>query len=331
MPRKMILDCDTGTDDAVAIMLAALHPDIELVACTTVNGNVAVENCTDNTLRTLDFIGCSHVPVYEGAVRPIVRVDSPLPRELQNKGKIHPTELPLPAAKSTKRDTGAVEFLIETYRRATEDIVLVPVGPLTNIAAALVADPSFVTRVPEVVIMGGAHDHGNITPSAEFNIWADPEAAAIVFAAGFRKITLVPLDATHKAVVTSAQCARLDELQTPAGIAAARFISQRIKGYDASQPMASPGSAPVHDAVCVNFLIDPAVVSTLHVHVAVETRGDLTLGRTVMDFKHRNRLPPNCHVAMDADAALFNATLYKTFSTARGRAGLERDDATKGG
>ena len=314
MPRKMILDCDTGTDDAVAIMLAALHPAIELLACTTVNGNVPVQNCTDNTLRTLDFIGRSDVPVYEGAARPIVRLDFPLPRELQNKGKIHGTELPLPAARSSKQGTGAVEFLIETYRQAKEDIVLVPVGPLTNIAAALVADPTFVKRVPEVVIMGGAHDHGNITPAAEFNVWADPEAAAIVFAAGFDKITLVPLDATHKAVVTSEQCARLDELQTPAGVAAARFISQRIKGYDISQPMPVLGSAPVHDAVCVNFLIDPAVVGTERVHVAVETRGDLTLGRTVMDFKHRNRLPPNCDVAMDADAALFNATLYKTFS-----------------
>ena len=267
----MILDCDTGTDDAVAIMLAALHPAIELLACTTVNGNVPVQNCTDNTLRTLDFIGRSDVPVYEGAARPIVRLDFPLPRELQNKGNIHGTELPLPPARSSKQGTGAVEFLIETYRQAKEDIVLVPVGPLTNIAAALVADPTFVKRVPEVVIMGGAHDHGNITPAAEFNVWADPEAAAIVFAAGFDKITLVPLDATHKAVVTSEQCARLDELQTPAGVAAAQFIGQRIKGYDVSQPMPVLGSAPVHDAVCVNFLIDPAVVGTERVHVAVET------------------------------------------------------------
>src|SRR5271155_4183338 len=117
MPRKMILDCDTGTDDAVAIMLAALHPKTELLACTTVNGNVPVHNCTDNTLRTLDFIGRSDVPVYEGSARPIVRMDFPLPREQQNKGQIHGLELPLPDPRSTKQRTGAVEFLIETYRQ----------------------------------------------------------------------------------------------------------------------------------------------------------------------------------------------------------------------
>jgi inosine-uridine nucleoside N-ribohydrolase len=318
MRRKMILDCDTGTDDAVAIMLAALHPGIELLACTTVNGNVDVRYCTENTLRTLDFIHRSDVPVYEGSSRPIVRLDFPLPRTAQNKGRIHGNELPIPAATSRKQETGAVEFLVETFRNATDEIVLVPVGPLTNIAAALVLDPKFVERVPEIVIMGGAHATGNITPSAEFNVWADPEAAAIVFAAGFRKLTLVPLDATHQALVTSEQCARLDALGTPAGIAAARFIGQRIKGYDESQPMAILGSAPVHDAVCVNFLVSPSVIKTETIHVAVETRGELTLGRTVMDVKHRGRAPPNCDVAFSADASLFNQTMLETFARVAG-------------
>ena len=313
MARKIILDCDTGTDDAVAIMLAALHPAIELLACTTVNGNVAVEHCTDNTLRTLDFIGCPQVPVYQGATRPIVRADFPVTRGAQNKGQIHGTELPLPPPTSRKQDTGAVEFLIETYRGASDEIVLVAVGPLTNLAAALISDSRFVELMPELVIMGGAHAYGNITPSAEFNIWADPEAAAIVFAAGFRKLTLVPLDATHQAGVTGAQCAALEALGTPAGIAAGRLIGQRIKGYDAVQPMAVPGSAPVHDAVCVNFLIDPAVIATEHLHVAVETRGEWTLGRTVVDVKRRGRVAPNCHFALGADAALFNRTLSETF------------------
>jgi inosine-uridine nucleoside N-ribohydrolase len=324
MARKMILDCDTGTDDAVAVMLAALHPHIELVGCTTVNGNVEIHYCTENTLRTLDFIGRSDVPVYEGSRRPIVRLDFPLPREAQNKGRIHGTELPIPAAKSRKQETGAVEFLIETYRNATDEIVLVPVGPLTNIAAALLLDPKFVEHVPEVVIMGGAHATGNITPSAEFNIWADPEAAAIVFAAGFRKVTLVPLDATHQALVTSAQCAALHALGTTAGIAAARFIGQRIKGYDASQPMAILSSAPVHDAVCVSFLVNPSVITTENVHVAVETRGDLTLGRTVMDVKRRGRMLPNCNVAFSADADLFNKTMLETFARAAAVGASER-------
>jgi len=313
MARKMILDCDTGTDDAVAIMLAALHPGIELLACTTVDGNVAVEHCTDNSLRTLDFIGCGHIPVYEGSHRPIVRKESPLPRSALGKEKIQGRELPLPPPTSRKQDTGAVEYLIETYRNATDEIVLVPVGPLTNIATALVLDDKFVKRVPEIVIMGGAHATGNTTPSAEFNVWADPEAAAMVFAAGFEKITLVPLDATHQALVTSAQCSALAALGTPAGTAAARLIGQRIVGYDATQPMAILGSAPVHDAVCVNFLVNPEVITTRRIHVAVETKGELTIGRTVMDVRQRGKEPPNCDVAFTADADVFNRTLLETF------------------
>lgn len=314
MKRKLILDVDTGTDDAVAVMAAALHPGLDLVACTTVNGNVAVHHCTDNTLRALDFIGRSQVPVHEGLARPIVRMDQPIPREQQNKGRIHGTELPIPPATSRKQATGAVEFLIETYRQATEEIVLVPVGPLSNIAAALALDAKFVARVPEIVIMGGGHEIGNVTPSAEFNVWADPEAAAAVFAAGFRKITLVPLDATHQALVSWEQAERLEALGTPAGIAAARFTKQRIEGYDDTQPMAIRHAAPVHDAVCVNFLVQPEVIATRHLHVAVETRGDLTLGRTVIDVHGRSRKAPNCHVALKADAAIFNAFLYETFS-----------------
>lgn len=308
----MILDCDTGTDDAVAVMLAALHPDIELLACTTVDGNVAVQYCTDNTLRTLDFIGCSHIPVFEGSHRPIVRLESPLPRAALGKEKVHGNELPVPPPTSRKQDTGAVEFLIETYRNATDEIVLVPVGPLTNVATALSVDSNFVKRVPELVIMGGAHATSNTTAAAEFNIWADPEAAAIVFAAGFRKITLVPLDATHEALVTSADCAALDALGTPAGIAAARFIGRRITGTNA-QSGEPVDSTAVHDAVCVNFLIDPAVIATRPVHVAVETRGELTVGRTVMDLRPRGSQPANCDVAFHADAALFNRTLLETF------------------
>ncbi len=132
--------------------------------------------------------------------------------------------------------------------------MLVPVGPLTNIAAAITADPDFVKNVPEIVIMGGAHYTGNVTPAAEFNVWADPEAAAIVFSAGFAKLTLVPLDATFQALVTSEQAKALEDLGSNAGIAASRFIAQRIKGYDATQPMKVSGAAPVHDAVCVAYL-----------------------------------------------------------------------------
>ena len=178
--RKLILDVDTGTDDAVAIMCAALHPDLDLVACTTVNGNVEVQYCTNNTLRALEFIGRGDVPVYEGLDRPLARADFPVPRAEKFDNGVHGRELPIPDTSLRKQDGNAVDFLIDIYKNATDEIVLMPVGPLSNIAAALAVYPKLVDRVPEVIIMGGAHHKGNITPSAEFNIWADPEAAAKV-------------------------------------------------------------------------------------------------------------------------------------------------------
>ena len=310
--RKLILDVDTGTDDAVAIMLAALHPALDLVGVTTVNGNLPVEHCTDNTLRVLDHIGRGDVPVFEGLARPLVRPD-PVPR---GENVNHPRTLDLPPARSRKRSARAVEWLIETYRAATEPITLVPTAPLGNIAAALALDPGFAARVPEVVLMGGAHAHGNMTPSAEFNIWADPDAAARVFAAGFRRLVCVPLDATHQALVSQELCDRLRASGTPAGTATARLIGHRIAAHEENQPMAEPDAAPVHDALCVAFLADPAVIRTEFVHGAVETQGALPTGRTVVDRPGRGGGAPNCHFAFGADRNLFCAILEQTLGRA---------------
>jgi inosine-uridine nucleoside N-ribohydrolase len=315
MPRKLILDVDTGTDDAVAIMLAALHPELELLGCTTVNGNIPVELCTQNTLHVLDHIGRADIPVYEGLSRPLVRPDFPVPRRTRDHaGKYHPDVLPVPPSTRRKEETGAVEFLIETYRTTTDPITLVPVAPLSNIAAALALDPKFVDRVPEVVIMGGGHALGNVTPSAEFNIWADPEAAAIVFEAGFEKITLVLLDATHRALISRAHCEQLDALGTPAGQAAASFIGHRITVHDEHQKQAVPHTTPVHDALAVGSLVQPELITTRRLHVAVETKGELTIGRTVIDTHFRGGRTPNCTVAFDADAAGFADLLLRTFA-----------------
>lgn len=315
MARKLILDVDTGTDDAVAVMLAALHPALDLVGCTTVNGNVPVHSCTDNTLRVLDHVGRGDVPVFEGLTRPLARLDFPIPRATKDhSGKYHPDTLPVPPATSRKQDVGAVEFLIETYRAATDEIVLVPVGPLTNIAAALAVDANFARRVPEIVIMGGGHEIGNVTPAAEFNIWADPEAAAMVFAAGFEKITLVPLDATHRALITRAHCIALEALGTPAGQAAAAFIGHRIVVHDEHQKQEVPHSTPVHDALAVGSLVDRSLITTRRLHVAVETHGELTVGRTVIDTHHRSGRAPNCDVAFDAAADRFADLLLWTFA-----------------
>src|SRR6185436_12801174 len=185
IPTKVILDVDTGTDDAVALMTAALSPDLELVGATTVNGNTTIDYTTENTLRVFDWIGMPQVPVYRGVDRPLVRTD--VKRGMAT--RIHGDLLDLPPVSNgaTLQPGNAVDWLIETYLASDGDVVLCPVGPLTNIAMA-------IEKVPEIVIMGGAHDHGNITASAEFNIWLDPEAARIVVNCG-RPIRMVPLDA----------------------------------------------------------------------------------------------------------------------------------------
>jgi inosine-uridine nucleoside N-ribohydrolase len=314
MPRKVILDVDTGTDDAVALMLAALHPGLELIAATTVNGNVPVDYCTENSLRVFDHIGIP-VPVYEGVSRPIARDDLPIPRaEIQSSNAVHGGYLDIPPSTSMEQPTGAVDFLIETYLATTDEIILVPVGPLSNIATALTREPRLKDRIPELVIMGGANRYGNVTPRAEFNVWADPEAARIVVNSGVRKITLVPLDATHQALVSLDDCAALRALGTPAGDAAATFTERRIQGYDTTQPMKRPHAAPVHDALAVAAIVDPAVITTHHLHVDVETKGELTVGETVVDTNFRSREEPNVHVALDADERRFVSLLLETFA-----------------
>ena len=185
------------------------------------------------------------MPVYEGVTHPIARDDFPIARpDIKSTGAVHGGYLDIPPSRSTKQATGAVEFLIETYRAATEPIILVPVGPMSNIATALTAEPRLRDLIPELVIMGGANRYGNVTPRAEFNVWADPEAARIVLRSGVRKITLVPLDATHQALVSLDDCAALRALGTPAGEAAALFTERRIEGYDRTQPMKRPNAAP---------------------------------------------------------------------------------------
>lgn len=244
MGRKVILDVDTGTDDAVAIMFAALHPELDLLGVTTVNGNVALGNTTDNTLRVLDWIGCPDIPVHPGVPHPIARFGFPGGRhfEQDDEHAPHGTALPIPEPSTAARDTGATEYLVETLRATAEPITLVAVGPLSNIATALAVDPSVAVAVDELVVMGGGHAVTNVSASAEFNIWADPEAASVVLSAGFDRRTLVTLDATHRALIPQRTCDALDALGTPAGTAA-RFITRRIGAYEDT----TAGAAPVHD------------------------------------------------------------------------------------
>jgi inosine-uridine nucleoside N-ribohydrolase len=304
MPQKIILDVDTGTDDAVALMVAALSPDIDLIGATTVNGNTLVHFCTENTLRVFDAIGVQ-IPVFEGMSLPLSRPD--FERD-EGSSSIHGDLLDLPPATSQKQAQHAVDWLIETYLASAGDVILVPVGPLTNVAAAIRKAPQILEKIPEIVIMGGAHHLGNVTPLAEFNIWCDPEAARIVMNCG-RPIRMVPLDATHRALVSRADCVEFRRIGTPATIATAVVVERRIGAYDAGQPMARLGAAPVHDALAVCAIIDPGVITTELIHVDVEVQGPLTDGVTVCDFRRGRGKTPNTHFAVDADEAKFVAML----------------------
>jgi inosine-uridine nucleoside N-ribohydrolase len=309
MPTKVILDVDTGTDDAVALMTAALSPDLDLIGATTVNGNTTVDNTTENTLRVFDWIGLPQIPVHRGMDRPLAQKQAD---QLNRARRIHGDLLDLPAASTARLQPGhAVDWLIETYLASAGDIVLCPVGPLTNIATAIQKEPRILEAIPQIVIMGGAHDHGNTTASAEFNIWLDPEAARVVVNCG-RPIRMVPLDATHRALVSTEDAGRLRALGTPAGEAAAHFVLKRIDAYDATQPMPHrAGAAPVHDALAVCSIIDPSIVRTEHIPVDVEVDAELSVGRTVCDFRFRSGKPANVDFAIDADEPKFVAMLLE--------------------
>jgi inosine-uridine nucleoside N-ribohydrolase len=314
--RKLILDVDTGTDDAVAIMFAALHPDLDLIGVTTVNGNLPVENTTDNTLRVLDWIGRPDIAVHPGLSRAIARpgwLDA-IHAMRDSPGDGHGRVLPIPATELAAHHVGAVEYLVETFQSTTEQLTLVAVGPLSNVATALAVAPRIIDAIDELVVMGGSHAIGNVTASAEFNIWADPEAAGAVLAVGIERLTLVPLDATYQAQFTRADCAAFENLGTPAGIAAARFIGRRI---DAAETTTRTATTPVHDVVCPAYLVRPQLISTRHLHVLVETASALTVGRTVMDMRPATEAVPNAHVALTADRVVLGKLLMSTFGSER--------------
>jgi inosine-uridine nucleoside N-ribohydrolase len=319
MTTRIVLDCDPGTDDAFAIMVAALHPAIELLAVTTVNGNVSLAHTTENALRVLDHIGAD-VPVFAGAARPLVRPDFPIPRHVLNADnpKFQVPALPLAASRTPAREGSAVQVLIDTFLDpANSDVVLVAIGPLTNVALALAAEPRLAARISKLVIMGGAHVGGNVTATAEFNLWVDPEAARAVFSAGVREIVVLPLDATSSAPLTLADCDAFAALGTPAGTAAATLLRHRIEQDQTPPSLKSEPSAPVHDPLCIVHLIRPdAITAAGSFPVTVETAGELTLGQLVVDTRPWSPDPVTATVAFAASVEVFRAVLLEAFGHA---------------
>lgn len=290
----LIIDCDTGTDDAVAILVAALHPDLELVGVTTVWGNHDVAHTTDNSLRVLDLIGRGDIGVHPG-------VDGAGRTDL-------PATLDLPAPTSLA-GVPAVEWLVETLRAATTPITLVPTGPLSNIAAALEADPRIVEAVDRLVVLGGSHREAGVTPYAERNVWCDPRAAHATLTAGFRDVLLVTMDATFSAPLTGADADRLRAVGTVAATTAASFVDARIDWYRRDPAMASLGAAPLHDPLAVACLVDPAVVAVRNASVTVERTDPTTYGATRFSFAGERSDGAPVQVALSADHDRFLAFL----------------------
>lgn len=300
MTRKIILDCDPGHDDAIAILLAAGSPELEILAVTTVAGNHSIEETTRNALVVADVAGLRGVPIAAGAARPLVR----LPRWAEH---IHgATGMDGPAPRETRRAADkrhAVSLIAELIMSSSsQEITLVPTGPLTNIALAARMFPEIVARVNEVVFMGGAYAAGNITATAEFNVYADPEAAQIVLAEAW-PVTMVGLDLTHQAVAT--RCVR-DRIAS-IGTEASRFVGDLLdyvqQSYAASvEKMPDP---PVHDPCAVMRVLAPELVSVQLANVEVELHGAYSLGSTVTDFLGRDGALQRTKVATRLEVGAF--------------------------
>jgi inosine-uridine nucleoside N-ribohydrolase len=293
----VLIDCDPGHDDAMAILLALASPEVEVLGITTVHGNQTLEKTTANALRVLELAGRADVPVAAGAERPLIREPATAPEVHGDSGLDGPD---LPDATGAPVAEHAVDFLAARLLGSPEPVTLVAVGPLTNVALLLARHPRAAAKIERIVLMGGAIAEGNVTPAAEFNIWVDPEAAARVFAGGL-DVTMVGLDVTHKALLTAAHAERLRAAGRVGAFTAdlhaffSRFHAD-VYRWD---------GAPVHDAVAMAHVIRAGIVRTERRNVEIDCASELCRGRTVVDLWQRTGRAENAHVGVDLDAEAF--------------------------
>ena len=295
MSTPVVLDCDPGHDDAIALLLALASPELELLGVTTTYGNQTLEKTTANALRVLELVGRSDVPVAAGA-------DRPLERELVVAAHVHGESgldgPALPEATGAPTSDDAVAFIAEQLEAASAPVTIVATGPLTNVAGYLASHGS--SGIDRIVLMGGAIAEGNYTPAAEFNIWCDPEAAAAVFASGL-EVTMLGLDVTHQALLRPdveerlRAVGRIGSFVADLNVFLTRYHRETY-GWD---------GAPIHDAVAVAHAIRPELVQTRLRNVQVELESELCRGRTVVDLWRRTDDEPNAHVGVGIDAEGF--------------------------
>ena len=306
--KKIIIDTDPGQDDAIAILLALASPqDIEVLGITAVAGNVPLDLTQKNARIVCELAKRTDIPVFAGCDRPLAH-RLVTAEHVHGKTGLDGPDLPDPTM--PLQDMHAVDFIIDTVRQhPSGSVTLCPLGPLTNIASAINKAPDIIEKIDQIVLMGGAYfEVGNITPAAEFNIYVDPEAAETVMKSG-SKITMLPLDVTHKALVTRARNDAFRALNTPAGLAVAQ-MTDFFERFD-KEKYGSSG-APLHDPTVIAYLIAPELFSGRNINVEIETKSPLTRGMTVADWWGVTDRPANAYFIGDLDAdGFFNLLTHR--------------------
>jgi pyrimidine-specific ribonucleoside hydrolase len=302
--KRIQIDCDPGHDDMMAIMLACASDELELAGVTTVAGNQTGEKTYKNALRTLTLIGHTDIPVARGADKPLLRALTVAP-EIHGVSGLDGADLPEPSFKGIAES--APGFLVRTIMGSRGPLTLVPTGPLTNVALALLQEPRLAGKLERIVLMGGAVADSNISPAAEFNIYVDPEAAKIVFGSGI-PIVMVGLDVTNKALLSFAD---IDEMASWKG-RVSRVVAPLLRFFaQANRDIFGFAGAPLHDALAVAHLLRPEVIKTRGMNVEIETAGEFTRGRTVADVYGISGRAPNAEVALEVNLPLFKKMLFE--------------------
>lgn len=296
--QKVFLDCDPGHDDAINILLAGKSPALELTGISVVAGNQTIEKTTVNALNVCQYLGLSGVPVAAGCGQPMVRNRIIAGDIHGTTGLDGPKFDPLTKKKDPRH---GVQLIIDTFMASDGDIVLVPTGPMTNVAMAMRMEPRIIPKIRRIVFMGGSFANGNVSPAAEFNIMADAEAAYVVFNCG-RPLTMVGLDVTRKVLCYPEVVDRMEKL----GTHAAALFADLMRFFNRSQKeVFGWEGGPLHDPVTCASLIDPELLKTKHVHASVDIRSTESYGRTNCDMFDYMKLTPNCDVAYDIDVERF--------------------------
>ncbi|MER8367985.1 nucleoside hydrolase [Mesorhizobium sp. M0306] len=298
--RRIIIDTDPGQDDAVAILLALGSAELEIVGITAVAGNVPLKLTEKNARKICELAGRPDVKVYAGAIRPLAR-ELVTAEEVHGKTGLNGPQLPEPKMKL--QDEYAVDFIVETLmREESGTITLCALGPLTNVALALIREPKIAPRIKEIVLMGGGFfEGGNVTPTAEFNIYVDPHAADVVFKSGI-PIVMMPLDVTHKALTTAKRTKAFRKLGTRVGTATADML-EFFERFDEEKYGTDGG--PLHDPCVIAYLLKPKLFKGRNCNVSVETASELTMGMTVIDWWGVTKRPKNAMVMRDIDHDAF--------------------------